>query len=1130
MYKSKDTVVYSASDLVSFLECEHSTSLDLLDLQTRLPRAPDDEESALLHEKGLAHENRYVALLKATHGTFVDLSNVKPVDERIASTIEAMRHGAAVIYQGALRSGALIGYPDFLRRVEDASGLGMYGYEVVDTKLARSAKTKFIVQLAAYSSCLTEAQGAEPAMMHVVLGDLSELNYRYRDYARYVAQVRRRFEERLWGTVAATYPDPCEYCDLCKWRLICEERRLADDHLCQVADITKIQTRKLQAAGVSTMQALAQMNPTATIPKVNPETLSRIRNQARLQVEARTTGEPKVELLDTGADLRGFARLPRPDKGDLFFDMEGDPYEEGGLEYLFGVYFFEAGKPQFRPFWAHSRAEEKTAFELFMDFAIARLNEYPDAHIYHYAHYEPTAMKRLMSLHGTREPELDNLLRRHKLVDLYKVVREGIRVSEPRYSIKNIERFYLDKRTADVTSAGASIVYYERWKETGDPQLLRDIETYNFDDVRSTFELRDWLLRLRPTKTTWANDAIADDRTRVAAGELTEAEQRLIPYRQALVDGLPASRNTWTLDEQVRELTYFLLDFHRRADKPAYWKMFARQEMTEDELLEDAECLAGLHQVGEPVPDKRSRIWTYSYPEQETKLRSGSSITLISTREGLGELDLDEDRRLARVRRAAAKERLADRIALGPGSPIKTDVIRDALFRFADSLIDGSRKYRACEAILRRDLPSLAGLQAGNAIVPATELTTERVADAISKLDGSYLFIQGPPGAGKTYAGSHAIVELMRRGFRVGVTSNSHKAINNLLAEVEKVAEKRGYAFRGAKKCSDGEDCLKGKFIQDVFDNESVEGGGEQLVAGTAWLFSRPAFEQAIDFLFVDEAGQVSLANVIAMGTSARNIVLLGDQMQLGQPIQGVHPGSSGDSSLEYLLEGQPTISPDRGIFLATTWRMHPDVCRLISDAVYDSRLKPETHNANQVLVLDDHAHAALRPSGIRFLEAQHDTCSQASLEEAEIIRGLVDNLLTQRYRDKDGVEHSIGLDNILIVAPYNVQVNLLKRALLPGARVGTVDKFQGQEAEVVIVSMTTSSGDYLPQFMDFLYSKNRLNVAISRARSLAIVVANPALLTILCRSPEDMALVNTLCWVRDYASLTFGHRPGSRA
>jgi superfamily I DNA and/or RNA helicase len=255
------------------------------------------------------------------------------------------------------------------------------------------------------------------------------------------------------------------------------------------------------------------------------------------------------------------------------------------------------------------------------------------------------------------------------------------------------------------------------------------------------------------------------------------------------------------------------------------------------------------------------------------------------------------------------------------------------------------------------------------------------------------------------------------------------------------------------------------------------------------------------------------------MGTSAKNIVLLGDQMQLGQPIKGVHPGESGLSSLDFLLQGKATISPDRGIFLSTTWRMHPDICQFISEAVYDSRLLPEIQNAERVLVLGERAHAELRPSGIRFVRAHHDGCSQESQEEAEIVRSLFENLLTQRYRDKHGVEHAMGLQNILVVAPYNVQVNLLKRVLPSDAHVGTVDKFQGQEAEVVLVSMTTSSGDYMPRHMDFLFSKNRLNVAISRARSLAIVIANPELLSIRCRSPEDMALVNTLCWVNEYAA-----------
>jgi predicted RecB family nuclease len=1122
MQKSNGRVLYSATDLVAFLECEHLTSLDLLDLESPLPRAPEDEQVALIQQKGHAHEGAYVEQLRARTRHFVDISERRgDIWERIGFTVEAMRAGADIIYQGALASDDFIGYPDFLRRVEEPSALGDYSYEVVDAKLARSSKAKFIVQLAFYSHHLSEVQGVAPKMMHVVLGDLSEVHYRFAEYARYVAHLKRRFEERVKDSTRQTYPDPCDHCGLCKWQHLCNERRAADDHLCQVAGITKTQITKLQAAGITTLNALGTLSESAAVLKISSETLNRICRQARLQLSARETGQRKVELLDLNGQMRGFARLPRPNSGDLFFDMEGDPYEDGGLEYLFGVYFFENDKPQFKAFWAHSRAEEKAAFEAFMDFASSRLKAHSDAHIYHYAHYEPTALKRLMTMHGTRESDLDNFLRRRKLIDLYKVVREGIRVSEPSYSIKNIEHFYLEKRTSEVTNAGASIVYYERWRDTGDAQLLKDIETYNFDDVRSTYELREWLLSLRPGGLDWANHVAVDESKVVKAGELTEAELKLIPYRERLTGLLPADRAAWSDEERMRELTYFLLDFHRRADKPEWWAMFARTEMTDEELIEDPECLGGLRQVGHPVPDKKSLIWTYEYPEQATKLRTGSSVVQASTREPLGSLTLDDEKRTVTVRRGAAKP-LPSQLSLGPGGPLPSKIIQGALFRFTDSLLEGSHKYRASEAFLRREMPRLAKHTNGEPIVSQDDLTIDRIADAIARLDGSYLFIQGPPGAGKTYTASHAIVELMSRGFRVGVSSNSHKAINNLLVAVEEVATERKFIFRGAKKSSRGEDetFIKGKYIEDVFDNDDIDTRELQLIAGTAWLFSDALFEQKQDFLFIDEAGQVCLANVIAMGTSAKNIVLLGDQMQLGQPIKGVHPGESGLSSLEYLLQGKATISADRGIFLGTTWRMHPDVCQFISDAVYDGRLHPEPHNSNRVLVLDARASAELRSSGIQFVEAKHDGCSQESQEEADIVRRLVEGLLTQRCRDRDGREHPMELANILVVAPYNMQVNLLRRVLPAGGRIGTVDKFQGQEAEVVIVSMTTSSGDYLSRHMDFLFSKNRLNVAISRARSLAIVIANSDLLSIRCRSPEDMALVNTLCWVRDYATI----------
>lgn len=1116
-----DRRLYAATDVVGFLECEHLTTLDLTHLKTPLKVAEQDESDTLVQEKGFEHERAYVEHLRAQGQNVVDISiGNESIWAKVEATLAAMREGVDVIYQATLLEGCLIGYADFLMKVPRPSELGDYSYEVSDTKLSRTPKAKFLVQLAFYSRLLARAQGTAPIMMHVVLGDRTTRSYRCADFAHYFDSLLARFLARVEDGAQDTYPEPCNHCDLCRWSEICEQQWLDDDHLSQVANITRIQVGKLEASGVARMAQLAEVADGA-VAKMAAETLQRLRAQAKLQVHARSAGERKVELLPLDPERRrGFYRLPEINAGDMFFDMEGNPWEEGGLEYLFGVYYRDAEQWQFKGFWAHDRQQERQAFEAFVGFVMDRLKLFPGAHVYHYAKYEETALKKLMSLHATCEVEVDNMLRHGILVDLYQVVREAVRVSEPRYSIKNIEHFYLEAREGDVTNAGASIVWYEKWRETGDQKLLDAIEAYNKDDVRSTQLLLDWLLKLRPAELPWAQPPSGDGTEAEAAiaGELTEAEARLVPYRRALVDPLPQDRLQWGVDDHVRELTYQLLDFHRRADKPAYWALYARMDMTEEELLEDPECLAKLEAdpACPPFKDKRSIVYTYIYPEQETKLRDGSSVTHTGTRRGLGNITLDPEARRVSLRQGAARDPLPQRLSLGPTGPIGSGVIRDALFRFADSVIAGVQAFPAVEAILRRDPPRVQGHTSGEPLIPGGKATVDAAIDVVGRLDNSYLFIQGPPGAGKTYSGKHLIVALLRAGKRIGVTSNSHKPIHHLLLEVVKQAQSEGFGFVGAKKASRGspDSEFDGPLVTNLYSNDDVWASGAQLIAGTAWLFSDPAATQALDYLFVDEAGQVALANLVAMGTSARNVILLGDQMQLAQPIQGVHPGRSGESSLDYLLSGEATIAADRGIFLETTWRMHPAVCKFISDAVYDSRLEPEPSNANRVLRLAAGAHPLLKPSGISYAPLEHSGCSQQSQEEAQLIREVYDSALQQEYLDRDGNVDKVTAGNILVVAPYNMQVNLLRQMLPVGARVGTVDKFQGQEAEIVLVSMTTSSEAELPRHIEFLYSKNRLNVAISRAKSLAVLVMSPRLQSIKCSTPEEMALVNTLCWV----------------
>lgn len=377
----------------------------------------------------------------------------------------------------------------------------------------------------------------------------------------------------------------------------------------------------------------------------------------------------------------------------------------------------------------------------------------------------------------------------------------------------------------------------------------------------------------------------------------------------------------------------------------------------------------------------------------------------------------------------------------------------------------------------------------------------------------SVLPIQGPPGSGKTFTGARMILELARNGKRVGVTAVSHKVISHLLGELCKAATETGMQLRCVQKPNDDDGCQAAQVVL-AETNEAVlqalTDGSATVAAGTSWLWARPEMANAIDVLFVDEAGQMSLANVLAISQAATSIVLLGDPQQLDQPQQGLHPPGAEVSALSHLLNGRATIGDEQGIFLAETRRLHPDICAFTSEAFYDGRLLARPENANQRL----NVVGLLDGTGLRFLPVQHSSNQSESPEEVQVIAELVTGLLGSNatWTDKNGKTQPVQLRNILIVAPYNAQVALLRERLPAGARVGTVDKFQGQEAPVVFYSMTTSAPEDAPRGMEFLYSLHRLNVATSRARCVAVLVASPALFNVQCKTPRQMELANAFC------------------
>lgn len=1103
----------SASRLNDYLGCPHAVALWLAGIE---PEGEADPTLQLVRNKGFEHEAAVLARLEALHGPAAKIPSEGAHAERARLTKGAIDAGAKVIYQGALSKDAWLGYPDFLVRSGAAEGVA---YEPEDAKLSRKAKGEHVLQLGIYAELLETVFGihVKDGAIHLAAGDPESFDLRRTRYI--LKRLMRGFERFVADEGRSSKAVPCAACEQCDYKSRCEKEWREADSPFFVAGLSGAQVVKLSAAGVHTLSQLAALPKGTPIDGMGAETVVKLSAQARLQLNASKSGKHTFELLPSSRG-RGFAMLPAPDNGDLFFDMEGDPLAREGLEYLFGIYgrFDGAAQPEFRPIWAHDAAQEKAAFESAMRLFVDQMRRYPGAHIYHYAAYEPTALKRLAMRYATMEAELDQLLRERRFVDLYRVVVQALRVSTESYSIKDLEALYWPGRTGEVKTASASIVEYERWSVTHDAAILDAIAAYNKDDCVSTAHLRDWLEGLRPAGI---NLEIVDERPE--RQEQSAERAQLEARKQEVAAAVRACAHG---DDRVRDLLAELLWFHQRSQKPGWWALFERQAWSEEELIDDAESLGGLQLDADTpaVPVKRSLDTTYRFLPQDTKLKVGDTPRVAETLGSCGtivEISAEDGRVV--LRRGAKGAPLPERFSLVP-APINLQGVPDAVIAFAERFVRGSALAdQALADILMRRPPRLKGRGEGQVVRNPGEPLTDAVIRAVTDLDHSYLFIQGPPGTGKTYTAAQAIVALLRAGKRVGVSSNSHKAINKLLSEVDERAKDVNFRFKGAKKGNKDAPETEFNSVNMTTITDSKDAAPEhRLLGGTVFHFCRDDQRGAYDYLFVDEAGQVSLGNLVAMAGAASNIVLVGDQMQLPQPVQGVHPGETGLSILEYLLEGKATVPEDRGILLNESRRLHPALCAFISEAIYDGRLQAHPSTSARHLVLRPSADAALRPAGLSFVPVEHDGCTQSSRAEAEAIVHLAEALCVQKI-SRNGKEEPMTLKDILFVAPYNLQVNLLKQVLPDGAQVGTVDKFQGQEAAVVIVSMVTSKGTEAPRGTEFLFNPNRFNVAISRAQCLAIVVHSAELLEGAWTKINDLRRLNLFAHAEAFASSCTG-------
>ncbi len=1102
------------SDLSGHLACPHLTTLQVAVARGELEKPVfADPHRDLIFAKGNEHEAAYLARLEAEGRTIVRIPTYDDeafdADEARRLTEDAIRSGEAdVVYQAYLTDGTWRGFADFLERTAGGT------YEPVDTKLSRSAKPGHVLQLCFYAEQVERITGRMPELMHVELGTGERETFRVAEYMSYFRQVRGRFLEavtageplclpegrhnstgRASGASGPTYPWPCDHCGICDFRRICRSRLEEDDNLVLVAGLGRGQAERLAAGGIGTLAELGAVAP-GTDPHAcleagtdvpRAETFEKLRHQAELQLYKRTTGEHRVDRLPLEEE-RGFQLLPAPDFGDVWLDLEGHPFYEParGLEYLFGwCYRDDDGAVRYRASWAKDRDGERAIFEEFVDWVVERRRRYPGLHVYHYASYERTALRRLMGEHGTREDEIDTFLRQEVLVDLYRVVRQSLRASVDSYSIKVVEELYGFERTAEVSGGDESTVRFEQWLESGHDAILTEVEAYNEEDCRSTVALCEWLLEQRPPGLAWLPPP--DRRERSDEAEERDVERAAL--REALLEGAS--------EGDPRRLAAQLLDYHEREAKPQWWEWFFHLELSDEELVSDGDTIGGLERIGEPEPDRQSLVYTFAFPPQEHKIDHDGVDARTEKRYAV---EVDDEAGVVRLWRRQNRSHEPLPTGLVPPPPIGDYDQREAVARFAREYLAAAGPYAALTAVLERRLPRAR--LAGTSV------------EAALSLDGSYLFVQGPPGSGKTWQGAKIAVALMQAGQRVGVTSLSHKAINKLLAEIEREAREQRFGFRGVKKCTHSDDAYKGPFVEPQADWKDCLDPVYQLVAGTSWLLSRAEFDGSLDTLIVDEAGQVSLADAIASGTCAQNLVLLGDPNQLPQVSQGAQPDEARVSVLQHLLGDDETVPPERGIFLDQTRRLRPELCRFTSEAYYEGRLLSWDECAARTLAGED---------GLAVGLVEHAGRGQQSFEEAEAVAVEIERLVGTPYTDEHGTTRPLTEADLLVVAPYNAQVRALRRTVPAGARVGTVDKFQGQEAPVVIVSFASSSGEDAPRGIRFAFDRHRVNVATSRGQCRAVLVVAPRLLEADCKTVEDMRLVNAVCHFVELADCPSG-------
>lgn len=1108
--------LYSATDLSNHLSCQHLTNLSAQVARGDL-KAPsyNDPSLEIMFQRGRDHEAAYVAHLEAKKLKVINLEG-KPEDE----TIKAMTVGYDVIVQPSFREGQWIGRADVLLKQNIPSNLGEWSYEVQDTKLSQNTKAGTILQLCLYSEFIFKIQGVQSKQLHVVTpGDpFTTESYNFTDFQAYYNLVKRSFEGFM-DKIPSTYPEPVEHCSICRWWQVCDKRRHEDDHLSLVAGIRSLHIEELKSQSIHTLEQFAEAKKIEKPKRGNKETFIKKQDQAKIQLEGRVKDQLLHNLLPIEAG-RGLNRLPEPNEGDIYFDIEGDNfYPDGGLEYILGYSFKdEKGKLIYKNHWATNRSEEKKAFTEFIQFVTDRWKSNPKMYIYHFAPYEPAAIKRLARVHAVFETEVDDLLRAERFIDLHAVTKEALIASVETYSLKELEKFTHYTRKVELHDASVARKAVEVALELHDfkslaGETIQATQDYNEDDCLATEALHQWLENIRMTVVKGGQSL---ERPELKTGEASEnveqQDTRSTALYQSLTKDLPEDKNTWTEEQNAKWLLAHQIDYFRREDKSAWWEYFRVHELEYEELLDERKAIAGLQFIEELPKTGREKNPThrYRYPPQELSIDEDDQVIEVKGEDVGTVKSISLDGYTIDIKKTG-KSITVHPSAIHVKDVIPAGALASSLMDLAAAIDEYGLAHKwphpAAKDLLMKREPVLNDGTSGAIVKEGEEKVDAAIRIALS-LDKSVLAIQGPPGAGKTYTGARMIIELLKAGKKIGITAVSHKVIRNLMDEVIELGNKENVPISFVHKVSSKSENSPDA-VEEVTDTKKALAAIDQhkVVGGTAWLWADKRSEETLDYLIVDEAGQMSLSHVLAASRAALNLILLGDPQQLEQPQKGAHPEGSDVAALTYLLDGHATMPEGKGLFLEFTRRLHPDICKFTSEIFYEGKLKSQPGLEHQMIM----GGTPFDGSGLFHVPVEHRGNQSNSTEEVEVIERIAHSLINKEWLNSSGELQNLTKKDILIVAPYNAQVSALLEKL-PNMRIGTVDKFQGQQAPVVIYSMTSSSQADAPRGMEFLYSLNRLNVASSRAKCICILVAAPKLLEPECRTIDQIKLANALC------------------